>query len=34
MDKDKLLAEALKRELDKIFKQHIEDLKQMHVVEK
>lgn len=30
----KLIAEALKKELERIFKQHIEDLKNMPVVEK
>lgn len=33
-DTKKLIAEALKKELEKIFKQHIEDLKNMPVVEK
>ena len=30
-EQDRLFAEALKKELDKIFKQHIEDLKNMPI---
>lgn len=33
-EQNKSLAEALKKELDKIFKQHIEDLKNQKVVDR
>ena len=33
-DTKKLIAEALRKDLEKIFKQHIEDLKSMPVIDK